>query len=150
MCVCARSIANWCIRLGAPLKISEFRVRGPNGANDEYVEIINDSPVPTTVASIDGSSGFAIAGSNGQARCVIPNDTVIGPYHHWLCTNSVGYSLSSYPGGVGTNAAGDATYTTDIPDNAGIALFRTSLPASFTLANRLDAVGSSAEANTLY
>ena len=143
-------IANWCIRLGAPLKISEFRVRGPNGANDEYIEILNDSPVPTTVASIDGSSGFAIAASNGVARCVIPNDTVIGPYRHYLCTNSTGYSLGSYPAGAGTNAVGDATYATDITDNAGIALFRTSLPASFNLANRLDAVGSTSEANTLY
>ena len=48
------------------------------------------------------------------------------------------------------NATGDATYTTDIPDNAGIALFNTSVAANFTLANRLDAVGSTSEANTLY
>ena len=47
-------------------------------------------------------------------------------------------------------AAGDATYTTGIADNAGIALFRTSNPLNFTLANRLDAVGSTSEANTNY
>src|ERR1043165_8538740 len=40
--------------------------------------------------------------------------------------------------------------TTDIPDNAGIALFRTSTVANFSTATRLDAVGSTAEANTLY
>ena len=62
---------------------------------------------------------------------------------HYLCTNSVAYSLSGY-------AAGDATYTTDIPDNAGIALFNTSVAANFILGNRLDAVGSTSEANTLY
>jgi len=45
-------------------------------------------------------------------------------------------------------AAGDATYTTDIADNAGIALFNSAV--TFNLANRLDAVGSTAEANTLY
>src|SRR6185436_10538682 len=45
---------------------------------------------------------------------------------------------------------GDATYTTDIPDNAGIAIFNTSVPGSFILANRIDAVGSTSEANTLY
>ena len=46
---------------------------------------------------------------------------------------------------------GDATYTTDIPDNAGIALFNNSTGGgSFTLANRFDAVGSTSEANTLY
>src|SRR5206468_12810925 len=49
-----------------------------------------------------------------------------------------------------SSAAGDATYTTDIPDNAGLVLFNTSNPANFTLANRLDAVGSTSEANTLY
>ena len=57
---------------------------------------------------------------------------------------------ASYPAGNGTTATGDATYTTDIPDNAGLALFNTSVAADFTLANRLDAVGSTSEANTLY
>jgi hypothetical protein len=45
---------------------------------------------------------------------------------------------------------GDATYTTGIADNVGIALFSTANPANFTLATRLDAVGSTSEANTLY
>ncbi|HVH35287.1 MAG TPA: hypothetical protein VM847_14375 [Tahibacter sp.] len=144
------SIQSWCLRLGAPLKISEFRLRGTSGANDEYIEVLNDSPVPTTVAAGDGSTGFAIAASNGVARCVIPNGTVIGAYGHYLCVNSIAYSLAAYPSGAGTSATGDATYTTDIPDNAGIAIFRTSLAASFNLANRLDAVGSASEANTLY
>lgn len=141
--------AGWCLRLGAPLKISEFRVRGPNGANDEYIEIHNDSPTPTLISS-PGSSGYAIAASNGVARCVIANGTAIPANGHFLCVNSVGYSLGAYPAGVGTVASGNATYTTDIPDNAGIAIFNTSLPASFTLANRVDAVGSTSEANTLY
>jgi hypothetical protein len=64
--------------------------------------------------------------------------------------NSVGYGLATYPAGNGTTATGDATYTTDIPDNAGIAIFNTSVAANFVLANRLDAVGSTSEANTLY
>ncbi len=132
------------------LLISEFRVRGPNGANDEFIEIYNNSGADLTVAADDGSSGFAIAASNGVARCVIPNGTVIPARGHYLCVNSVGYSLASYPAGNGTTATGDATYTTDIPDNAGIALFQTSNPVNFTLANRLDAVGSTSEANTLY
>jgi hypothetical protein len=64
--------------------------------------------------------------------------------------NSSAYSLASYPAGNGTTATGDATYTTDIPDNAGIALFNNNTPADFILANRLDAAGSTSEANTLY
>ena len=130
------------------LVISEFRVRGPNGANDEFIEIMNVSGSDHTVAG--GGTGYAVAASNGVARCVIPNGTVIPNRGHYLCVNSVGYSLASYPAGNGTTATGDATYTTDIPDNAGIAIFNTSLAVDFTLANRIDAVGSTAEANTLY
>jgi hypothetical protein len=130
------------------LVISEFRVRGPNGANDEFIEIMNATGADHTVAG--GGTGYAIAASNGVARCVIPNGTVIPNRGHYLCVNSVGYSLASYPAGNGTTATGDATYTTDIPDNAGIALFNTSVAVDFTLANRFDAVGSTSEANTLY
>jgi len=60
--------------------------------------------------------------------------------------NSAGYSLGSYPAGNGTTGTGDITYTTDIGDNIGIALFKTSNPANFNLANKLDAVGSNTEA----
>ena len=130
------------------LIISEFRVRGPNGANDEFIEIYNNSGADHTVAG--GGTGYGVAASNGVARCVIPNGTVIPNRGHYLCVNSVGYSLASYPAGNGTTATGDATYTTDIPDNAGIAIFNTSVAANFVLANRLDAVGSTSEANTLY
>ena len=130
------------------LIISEFRVRGPNGANDEFIEIYNASGADHTVAG--GGTGYAVAASNGVARCVIPNGTVIPNRGHYLCVNSVGHSLASYPAGNGTTATGDATYTTDIPDNAGIAIFNTSIAANFNLANRLDAVGSTSEANTLY
>src|SRR5437016_1803500 len=59
----------------AQLIISEVRVRGPNGANDEYVEIYNNSGADHTVAG--GGTGYALAASNGVARFVIPNGTVI-------------------------------------------------------------------------
>src|ERR1044072_3995629 len=116
----------------AQLIISEFRVRGPSGANDEFIELYNNS-----------GADQAVAASDGTPRCVPPNGTVIPNRGHYLCTNSVAYSLSG-------NATGNATYTTAIPDNAGIALFNTSVAANFVLANRLDAVGSTSEANTLY
>ena len=134
--------------VSAQLIISEFRVRGPNGANDEFIELYNNSGANHTVAG--GGTGYAVAASNGVARCVVPNGTVIPNRGHYLCVNSVGYSLASYPAGNGTTATGDATYTTDIPDNAGIAIFNTSVAGNFILANRLDAVGSTSEANTLY
>ena len=134
----------------AQLIISEFRVRGPNGANDEFIEIYNNSGVDHTVAAISGS-GYGVAASDGTTRCSIPNGTVIPNAGHYLCVNSVGYSLASYPAGNGTTATGDATYVTDIPDNAGIAIFNNnSGGGSYLLANRLDAVGSTSEANVLY
>lgn len=149
----------WTKRIGAPqpnvasagqLVISEFRVRGANGMNDEFIEIQNVSGADHTVAALSGS-GYGVAASDGTTRCSIPNGTVIPNKGHYLCVNSVGYSLASYPAGNGTTATGDATYTTDIPDNAGIALFNNNTAGgSYVLANRLDAVGSTSEANTLY
>lgn len=62
----------------------------------------------------------------------------------------MGYSLEDYPAGNGTTATGDISYVSNIDDNAGIALFNTSTPANFLLANRLDAVGSEDETSTLY
>lgn len=130
------------------LIISEFRLRGPSGASDEFIEIYNNSGADHTVNG--GGTGYAIAASNGLARCIIPDGTVIPNRGHYLCVNSVAYSLSSYPAGNGTTATGDATYTSEIPDNAGIALFNTSIAANFNLGNRMDAVGSTSEANNLY
>jgi hypothetical protein len=126
------------------LIISEFRVRGPNGANDEFIELYNATAGRLTTQSADGSPGLAVAASDGIARCVVPNNTQIPAGGHFLCTNSVAYSLGAY-------STGDVTYTADIPDQAGIALFNNSTGgASFSQANRLDAAGPVAEANALY
>lgn len=130
--------------------ISEFRYRGPNGQNDEFIEIYNASGADHIVTAASGT-GYGVAASDGTTRCSIPNGTLIPNRGHYLCVNSVGYSLASYPAGAGTTATGDATYTTNIPENVGIAIFNNnSAGASYSLANRLDAVGSTAEANTLY
>lgn len=113
------------------LVISELRLRGPNGANDEFIEIKNIGPGDHVAAATSGT-GYDIAASNGVVRCTIPNGTVIPGFGHFLCVNSVGYSLASYPAGPGTTATGDATYTSNIPDNAGVALFDTNLGINFT------------------
>ena len=138
------------IQAVAQLVISEFRVRGPSGANDEYVVITNPGTASHTVTSISGT-GYGLAASDGVTRFTIPNGTVIPGFGSWLGVNTVGYSLGSYPAGNGTTATGDSTFTTDIPDNAGIALFNDNTGGgSYTLANRIDAVGSTTEANALY
>src|SRR5262249_16441107 len=55
------------------LTISEFRLRGPAGAQDEFIELYNDSASSLTVTSSDGSSGYSVAASDGVVRFVIPN-----------------------------------------------------------------------------
>jgi hypothetical protein len=126
------------------LIISEFRLRGPNGANDEFIELYNTTAGILHAQSADGSAGLAVAASDGITRCIVPNNTSIPVGGHFLCTNSVAYSLGAY-------SAGNATYTTDIPDQAGIAIFNNSTGgATFSLANRLDAVGPVSEGNALY
>ncbi len=141
---------------GGTLLISEFRLRGPGtalGANaptDEFVELYNNNDVPFTVNAADGSTGYALVASDGVARFVVPNGTVIPARGHYLGVNSAGYSLGAYPAGNGTGATGDSAYTLDIPDNAGLALFSTANPLNFALTTRLDAAGSTAETNMLY
>jgi hypothetical protein len=130
--------------------ISEFRLRGPAGASDEFIEIYNNSGADHTVSAFAGT-GYGIYASDGVIRCLIPNGTVIPAGGHFLCVNTVGYSLTAYPAGNGTTASGDATYALDIADNAGIALFNNNVGgASLTVANRFDAAGSDTEANVLY
>ena len=130
--------------------ISEFRLRGPSGANDEFVEIYNNTASNIVVSTLDGSAGWALVASDGTRRFVIPNGTVLPARGHFLGANSGAYSIGLYPAGSGITATGNVTYTMDIPDNAGIALFRTTNAANFVLSNRLDAAGSTSEANTLY
>lgn len=135
---------------GTSLIISEFRLRGPNGANDEFIEIHNNSNNAVNVQANDGSTGYAVVASDGVARFVIPNGTIIPARGHFLGVNNLQYSLVNYPAGNGVTANGDATYTLNINDNAGLALFRTSNPVNFNAVFRLDAVGSTSVANALF
>jgi uncharacterized repeat protein (TIGR01451 family) len=150
------------------LLISEFRFRGPtpsgtpaNGAFDEFVEIYNntDSGIVVTDANGGGATeaptgagGWALVSSEDTAtpKFVIPSGTLIPARGHYLGVNANGYSLNGYPAGTTINAVGDTTYGADIPDNAGIALFRTANPSGFNSGNRFDAVGFSAVTNPLY
>jgi hypothetical protein len=128
---------NSCVSVPNPgeVLINEFRFRGPNGTNDEFVELYNNTSSTVYVGVADGSSGWALVGSDGVTRFVVPNGTVLQPRGRYLATN-VTYSLGGY-------ATGNIGYSADIANGAGIALFRTANPLNFNLANRLDAVGYS-------
>lgn len=146
------------------LVISEFRLRGPGGDEDEYVEIHNTTDSPITVTTTDGSAGYALAASDGVIRHTIPNGTVIPARGHYLIANTDGYSLSAYPAGTATTATPNGSYTADIADlptggagctgvnvsGRGIALFNTATVGNFSTGTRFDAAGSVCEPDALY
>src|ERR1700752_5476228 len=67
------------------LLISEFRLSGPSGADDEFIELYNATGSRLTIQSADGSSGLGIAASDGITRCIVPNGTLIPAEGHYLC-----------------------------------------------------------------
>ena len=95
--------------------ISEFRTRGPNGGNDEFIELYNLSSSPVTI------SGWEIRGSNSSGtvstRAIINSGAVLNPGCHYLLTNS-NPTGGPYSGG----AVGNQTYGVGITDDGGIAL----------------------------
>lgn len=92
--------------------IGEFRLRGPNGASDEFVELFNAAPEPVDV------SGWKVKGSSASGtvgvRATLPSATILPPGCHYLLANSSGpYSGVATP---------DLTYSSSITDDGGIAL----------------------------
>ncbi len=95
--------------------ISEFRVRGPNGGSDEFVELYNLSSSPVDI------SGWKMKGSNSagttSTRATVAGSTTLSPGCHFLFTNS-STSGGPYSGSV----PGNQTYGTGITDDGGIAI----------------------------
>jgi glucose/arabinose dehydrogenase len=132
--------------------VSEFRADGPAGSTDEFVELYNRTDRDITVASADGSAGWAIvAGSSVLASYhVIPAGTVIPARSRYLVAGAQ-YSLANYGGA--NAAAPDATSASDLAPSGtafrGLGLFRSSDPSGFTSENRLDSVGCAADPHPL-
>jgi autotransporter-associated beta strand protein len=136
--------------------IGEFRLRGPNGEADEFVEVYNNTDQEINVADANPltcalqvlntgpatACGWALVDLQGSVsnvpRFVIPAGTTIPARGHYLAAGSA-YSLSAL-------AVPDLTY--DPPaysggeaDFTGLALFKTADRAQFTAQNVFDAVG---------
>jgi hypothetical protein len=165
---CSRPVAAQTQIQAGQVIISELRLRGPGGVEDEFVELYNNTDSPITVQAPDQSSGWTVAISNGQVTgplFTISNGTVIPARGHLLGGNSNGYSLCNYPSGyspfspttapavpapgpcVTNGVTGfphttpDRTWDFDAPDGSGVALFATTNGTNFTAATRLDAAG---------
>ncbi|HZH30825.1 MAG TPA: Calx-beta domain-containing protein [Pyrinomonadaceae bacterium] len=115
--------------------ISELRMSGPGGADDEFVELYNNQDVAQDI------SGWAIVKSGATCDAtpvvvaVIPPSTTIPARGHYLV---VGQSYS-----LGTSATADLTIAPDlsIEDDRNVGLFNTSSLASLSTTTREDAVG---------
>ncbi len=92
--------------------ISEFRTRGINGGNDEFIELYNLSASDVNIGGwlISASQSCAITTST---RLTIAPNVILPAHRHWLATNTSGYT--------GT-VVGDQTYGTGVSDDGGIAL----------------------------
>ena len=104
--------------------ISEFRTRGPNGGNDEFIEIFNP-----TGDSID-ISGWKIkrsiaCGTSEYELLTINAGTILLAGQHFLA----GATWSGTPTATPTSPANpfvpDQTFSAGIADDGGIALFNT-------------------------
>lgn len=97
----------------ADLSVTQFRVRGPSGGNDEFVELQNTGSAPLDV------SGYKLNASNASGttgtRLTIPAGTTVAPGCFLLLANTAasGYSGSVTP---------DLKYSTGITDDGGLAL----------------------------
>ena len=94
--------------------ISEFRVRGPNGGNDEFIELLNASGQSVNI------SGWKVQGSNNigsfSTRTTIFSGITLLPYQRYLIVNN--NAINSYSGSV----ASDQNYSLGISDDGGVAL----------------------------
>jgi uncharacterized repeat protein (TIGR01451 family) len=124
--------------------ISELRASGPAGPDDEFVELLNNTDSPITVAASDASAGWAIVKSGNDCSstpvvvAVVPAGTVIPARGNYLVAGSA-YSLGAY-------AAGDQSLVFGIEDDRNVALFSTADLSNISTVTRLDAVGFGANA----
>ena len=120
--------------------VSELRTRGSAGANDDFVELYNNTPAPINIA---GYGVFKMGSSCTETPVLlatIPNDAnAVVPSHGYYLLTGSSYSLANY-GGTGA-AAGNVMMSSDIEDDRNIAVFSTAVIENIASTNRVDSVG---------
>jgi hypothetical protein len=117
---------------GSPqVLISEVRLRGPGGANDEFVELRNTG---TVAADVSGWRLQACTATSGSAsnRATIPGDTEIAPGGYYLIARDSYYSGTVTP---------DLTFSAAIADGGGARMITAA-------SGYIDGVGSAAVASS--
>ncbi|MBF9130422.1 Ig-like domain repeat protein [Plantactinospora sp. S1510] len=96
------------------LLVSEFRLSGPGGPTDQYVELTNASPFPVPLA------GFVVKTDNGSAVTLPRTAPTLAPGRAYLLVGG-GYSLSSLatPDLVVTSLGTTGGVRATAPDAAG-------------------------------
>ncbi|QNK00431.1 lamin tail domain-containing protein [Dyella telluris] len=97
----------------ADLSISQFRVRGPAGGNDEFVELFNSGTKALDLSGYKFNASNA-SGTTGT-RLTLPSGTSIASGCFLLLTNGAS-------GGYSGNVAGDVKYSTGVTDDGGLAI----------------------------
>ncbi len=97
------------------LVISEFRTRGPNGADDEFVELYNPTGGAVNIGgwTVRRSSS---CGSTISTLVTITNGVILQPGQHYLLLSNTNSSLSG----------ADQTFSPGIADEGGVALLNAS------------------------
>jgi hypothetical protein len=128
------------------LLISELRTSGPGGAEDDFVELYNNTDTQLTINASDASEGYGLfmmgadCGATPVLVATIPNGTVIPARGHFLLTGGA-YSLGSY-------ASGDLMLSSDLGNDRNVAIFSTADLSNLSTLTRLDAVGFGANVNS--
>jgi predicted extracellular nuclease len=99
----------------APVVISEFRFRGPDGGSDEFIELRNTTATPQAIGGWK-LRGCSSGGTVGD-RATIAAGVTLPPGGAYLLTNS-----SSSGGPYSGSVPGDQTYSSGIADNGGMRL----------------------------
>ena len=97
--------------------ISEFRTRGPNGANDEFIELFNISNATINIG------GYAVRMSDSSGNTTLlaqmPASFSLLPKHFFLLVN---VATQGYSG----TTTGNLGYSIGVPDDGGIAVLNKS------------------------